>query len=350
MSNVTVFYGFWVNYESHPVVGATLTVPIRWGNYLIAGLSTLITWAGFSAWGISAYLFHMRLSGKKNKDILDHQLQVLSRSASGAFESFCEGAQLHFAWRKRAANISRRILPIAIAGFIVWFSFIPAGILVAEVASKDYDQVIVLGMPENCGDLETQLPIDADQRSNITELDIAVNSLLHYQTKKDRSDTKWARLYASTTYGNGSFGNNAKMASPFASATLPYTSKSVPCPWTISTRCLGPGLVEGPAWQLDSGRLNSHQHLGINTKPEDRISVRKLSTCGVIDTEAFEVSSFTNIPNTNTTLRPFIGLELLAEPQNNRNIPDDTKKVVLRWFPYNMSMLSYETRCVGICT
>jgi hypothetical protein len=55
--------------------------------------------------------------------------------------------------------------------------------------------------------------------------------------------------------------------------TLPYTiSRDVTCPFNEKA-------CNGSAISLDTGRLRSDIHLGVNTRPQDALSVRKVLTC-----------------------------------------------------------------------
>jgi hypothetical protein len=54
---------------------------------------------------------------------------------------------------------------------------------------------------------------------------------------------------------------------------LPYTiNRNVSCPFSENA-------CNGTAISLDTGRLRSDTHLGVNTRPEDALSVRKVLTC-----------------------------------------------------------------------
>lgn len=138
MSNYTIQTGVWVNYASGPAVGATLTVSIRWGNYLIAALSSLVGWAGASAWSIASYALHQRLAAAKERDVLHQQLQVHFRTAGSFFDSWLDGLGLHRAWTGRAEKVKRRTLTVSLLALLFFVVFMAAGIFVAEVATKRY--------------------------------------------------------------------------------------------------------------------------------------------------------------------------------------------------------------------
>lgn len=87
-------------------------------------------------------------------------------------------------------------------------------------------------------------------------------------------------------------------------AQLPFASGPITCPYTNGTTCLGPNATEGPAWNMDSGYLDSYTHFGINSRKQDRISFRQTSTCAVVDP-------------TNLTTAPYWRMEKLGDHELN---------------------------------
>jgi len=136
MSNYTIHTGVWVNYGSSPVLGATLTVPIRWGNYLIAALSSLVAWAGASTWSLISFSLHQRLASLAEKDVLHQQLQVHFRTEGSALNSVLDGFNLHRAWNGEGKKVKRRTLTLSVAALAMFSLFLTAGVFVAEVATR----------------------------------------------------------------------------------------------------------------------------------------------------------------------------------------------------------------------
>jgi hypothetical protein len=136
MSNYTIQTGIWVNYDTSPALGATLTVSIRWGNYIIAALSSLVAWSGSRAWSLTSYFLHRRLASKQNKDVLDQQLQVQFRGGFSSMSSWTDGINLQRAWSGRIPKVKRRTMPLILSALAFFILFAVAGVLVAEVATK----------------------------------------------------------------------------------------------------------------------------------------------------------------------------------------------------------------------
>ncbi|KAJ9130358.1 hypothetical protein NKR23_g12238 [Pleurostoma richardsiae] len=287
MSNYTIRTGVWLNYDySSPVVGATLTVPIRWGNYLIAALSSLVAWAGTRAWSILSLYIHQRLAARQGHDALHQQLQILFRGGGSVFDAMIDSLDLQRAWHGRAKRVKRRTLSLTALSALFFLAFAAAGVFVAEVATKSYQDVLVLATQSDCGDFYLNAPDqEAYNFRGGRDVDPAfMNTIATYQNEQ----MVQARDYARSAYS----GAHPKDAS-FVQSTLPFSSGEVPCPWSINTTCLGPNMTQGPAWQMDSGLLDSHVHFGMNSSPKDRVKFRKLVTCGVVDTTNLTTDTYT---------------------------------------------------------
>lgn len=260
--------GFWRDYSYGTVRGATLTLPIGWGNYLIAALTVLVSWSGISAWQICSFILHQTRAAKTTKDILDLQTQALLRDSVGATGTIIDAVKLQCVWKKRQYATWNRTALIALAAFTIWAAFTAAGVLVAEVASKNYQDVVVLAEPYACGFLQGSNSITRDITSSI-------------ETKLI-NDTLAARTYARTFYGGEH--SVVKMRSTFPKVRLPYSvDMQQYFPFSGRTGCLGVNnTVVNEAMVMDTGQLDSHNDFGINAPSNDRIIFRKRVTCSPI--------------------------------------------------------------------
>ncbi|KAK3322041.1 hypothetical protein B0H66DRAFT_553156, partial [Apodospora peruviana] len=282
MSNYTIQTGLWVNYDSSPALGATLTVSIRWGNYLIAALSSLVAWAGASAWSIVSYSIHQRLAAAQDKDVLHQQLQVHFRTAGSFLDSWLDGFSLHRAWNGRVDRVKRRTLTVSLLALVLFLAFAAAGVFVAEVATKSYQDVLVLAAPNDCGDLVFQRP-EAEANHSVW-----LNEWTAYS-----DDAKfWARGYAREMY----YESHAR-ESAFSMPNLPFIGYEVPCPYTEGISCFGPNRTQGPAWRMDANALDSHVHFGMNAPKEDRVTWSETATCAVVDPQNLTIAPYWRIDN-----------------------------------------------------
>lgn len=288
MSNSTIHLGFWVNHDYSPVIGATLTTSIRWGNYLIAALSTLVSWSGVSAYSIISFYPHRRYASFPDKSLPDQQLQVLLRSPASMYDTLIDTIKLQRAWKGRSTKLKRRTIPLAIITGILICIFAAAGVLVAEVASKSYQQISVLTEPLDCGDF---MPTGIDEPLGVNTSDLSHD----YQARIDylMLSAKKAREYTSLVYN----GSSDQYHSTFKQERLPLKGKYVDCPWAVETKCLGRNGTEGPAYNMNTGHLGSHVHFGINAPAQNRVTYRKSVTCGVLDVSNFTLPPWTEVVN-----------------------------------------------------
>jgi hypothetical protein len=295
MANVSAHIGFWIDHTHGPVNGATLTVPIKWGNYLIAFFTTLVSWAGISAWSTISYWIHQLRAGKKGKDSLDVQLQIHLRNSSSPANTINEMLKLGIAWRTTGIHARRRILSIMLAAMIAWSLFVTSGILVAYVATHNYDAIFVLAKPDICG--TTVIYGNTSRGSDLTN-------------DKYKNGSKAALAYVDNWYHGDSSISNA--GSLFRSLTLPYNiSTNEPCPFGGKTHCLGINNTKGGAIAMDSGPLDSILHLGINTPKSDRVTYRRRVTCAPVALHNF-TSPIATYPNNNQSY-----LDILIGPVYN---------------------------------
>ncbi|KAK3940012.1 hypothetical protein QBC46DRAFT_314648 [Diplogelasinospora grovesii] len=285
MSNYTIQTGvIWVNHDTSPALGATLTVTIRWGNYLIAALSSLVAWAGAGAWSIAAYVLHQRLAAVRDKDVLHQQLQVHFRTAGSFCDSWIDGLSLHRAWRGRPGvrQVKRRTLAVSLLALVVFLIFTAAGVFVAEVATKSYQDVLVLAAPSDCGDFVF-----------VTDNTTIHSALVDVVTGYQNDANFWARNYARDAYHQ-----SRSRESAFALPSLPYTGYEVPCPYNNGTACFGPNqTADGSAWRMETGPLNSHIHFGMNAPQQDRVTWATTATCAVVDPANLTIAPYWRIDN-----------------------------------------------------
>jgi hypothetical protein len=165
-----------------------------------------------------------------------------------------------------------RILSILLAAAITWSVFVASGILVAYVATHNYDAIFVLAEPDICG---------------TSFINITTARGRDILSTRDKNNSKAAIAYAESWYnGEGSLTNSASL---FRSLKLPYTISTEPCPFGGKTRCIGINGAEGEAIVMDTGPLDSHLHLGINAPGFDRVTYRRRVTCAPVAVKNFAV-------------------------------------------------------------
>ena len=147
-------------------------------------------------------------------------------------------------------------MTIAVPASIVWIAFTFASLFVSQVASKSSGpQPQALLQPKNCGFFwDTASSIDNNQR------------------------TVSARAYANIWYSNSS--QNLGL-SYYPVSKIPYTKEENDiCPFK-NTVCRN-STAYMPSLTLKTPLLDSHEILGINAPPKNRLQLQKLVTCSVL--------------------------------------------------------------------
>lgn len=251
---------YWVDYSSNHFDGAKLTLTDQDGAYLLSALSTLVTIAGGAFWSIISYIVYRRMAAKRLMDGLTAQEQLLFRNPSGALGDAFTLAQMSRKWRSQVPRGWLRPALLTVIPLAIWAGFAIAGVFVSHVTTPAYKSNRVLVAPGNCGlvQWETQSLQDDIARVN-----------------KIATDTGNARAYAEQCYHSQS---GALNCNELPVQSLNYNTSIVACPWS------GDLCVGHSAFQMDSGWIDSHNDLGINAKLKNRVQVRLVNTCAVINT------------------------------------------------------------------
>ena len=175
--------------------------------------------------------------------------------------------EMSWAWKSQTASL-RRSLPFAFFALLNIAVWLTAGIFSAKVA-KTNSGGLARG---RCGWVET----DADKdfalwnQSDWNTGDVLFVTSYHNYRNSLR--------YAQNCYAGG--GSNTTLqrdcqvhAVPSISSTMKRDS---PCPFETST-------CTGPAFTIDSNLIDTRYHLGMNVKDEDRLQIRKVTSCSAID-------------------------------------------------------------------
>ncbi|KAI8680507.1 hypothetical protein NCS57_00331900 [Fusarium keratoplasticum] len=262
---VSVKTGLWYDYSEPRVLDATITLPLEYGTLLLSALTVMVGFAGASFWNILAFTLHSRRISGNHALAIELQQQVSLRNTSGSAGTMWQAFKLHRAWKSRVSKLWRRTLGFFLPAAIIWAGFTTAGIFTSRVANKSYSSTIARAKPNLCGTLD--FDSSSPQAQNA------------YNAKATR-DTIEARTYMTKFYFNTS---SAATTRPlFVRPTLPYSvNNHAPCPIPDTSRCI---LGNNGAFAMATAHLDSHEMLGINAKPHNRITVQINATCSPIDT------------------------------------------------------------------
>ena len=282
MLDYQVYIGFWIDHSYSTVLGATLTLPIRWANYVVSALTVAVTISATCFWIITAYCLHQSIVHHGNVDVVGLQNQVILRNSSSPLGSLWELIKVQLAWRNGTIpKVRKRKLLIAVPALLIWLLFTTASVFVSEIASKSYTETEILMAPTVCGSW-------AFNTTTVAGLGAA--------SSKTQRDTIRGRLYAGSWYDNSS--TSLATRSLFPVNSLPYiTNANTSCPFDAS-RCL---LGQNTAFSMATPLLDSHSMFGINAPKSDRVQFQKNVTCAVVN-----VQDMTEVVN-NTIFQVYVG-------------------------------------------
>lgn len=275
---VTISSGLWWDHSKSAALAATITLSTNSSNFLLSALALLVTIAGASAWNITAFILHAVKSRRGDGPVhaVDLMHQVSLRNSGSAINTLWESIKVHRAWSKtKPRHLARKTASVAFPALVVWAGFAVAAIFTSNVANKSYGSTIARLEEQNCGFWEF----------NQTTL----GGLLASQDKAT-NDTTQARNYVSNFYVNTAKSSVAQ--SPFVQLSLPtIVNNKAPCPLPASRLCL---LGRNAAYSMSTPPLDSHEMLGINASPKDRVTIQINATCSPIGTGEYVVNSVIN--------------------------------------------------------
>lgn len=308
-SMAEVATGLWYDYSQSSVLRATLTLSVGNANYLLSALTFLVTLAAASFWNITAFVLHHLKVGKTEPDDVDLQHRVLLRNPAPASGSIISLVKVHWAWRgKNRRHLLGSTCGVLLPALLILACFSAASILVSRVANKSYGGTLARLTPDTCGILLF---------NNDSSIDATA-----WRYNKVQNDTLRARAYVRDFYYGSQ--SSASASSLFPQATLNYSySASAPCPFPNTSRC---ALGENGAFSMTTDFLDSHNALGINAQPDDRIELQISVTCSPLvvddlletterDSQQFVEAFMGPVEGTNLTST----YQALVEPSGTRS-------------------------------
>jgi len=271
--NYHVYLGFWTNWSYGRYTGATLTLSRTSAGLLIAFIAIFVGSTGKSFWRLACFMLHRRFSSASEQDAVYHQRQAILRNVSTGTDAARMLLNSMWMWRGRAHRPYRRLLPIILLALLISASFAIAGVFSSSITRDGANEVLIQG--DNCG------PLDSDD----------YNQPLGYVTLFEPFQISRAvaySQYALRCYTNTSTSEDCNL---YIKTQLPtIVDRNAGCPFK-SEMCKS----QSGNLVVDSGFLDSHNDLGVNSAPEDRFQIRLIHQCAPLVTEGF-----TNISNTSS--------------------------------------------------
>lgn len=253
----SIYEGVWINWARGRVFGSTITLNRRDGGLIISFITLFITLVGTAFWRILCFTIHHRLSSKAPRDALYHQQQAALRNPANGASGLCSLIQILWAWsRYKVHRPYQPVLPTVILTIFFLGSFAFAGIFSSKIATSTSTEVLVSS--PNCGG-QTDSGIDVVSR---------MMTVHPYMVRK----TVEAANYTQKCYSNTSSQEDCRV---YVQQQLPWTSnRNATCPFP---REMCKNYYNN--LELDTGFIDSNEHLGVNATTGSRVIFRSVHTC-----------------------------------------------------------------------
>jgi hypothetical protein len=276
-----IYIGLWINWTDGLIRGATLTISSQHGAFLVAFLALFVRFAGSHFWGILRYLLFQHRSGSGPQDVYHRQQQVVLRNDTTDIDALWDLLKIACAWRKRTRRPFVRALSLCLWAGLHIVIFTAAGTLSSQVTSSGTE---VLLRNSNCRNWPSRLNRTLPMAPKLGE---EISSIADAHANFITSSN-----FASSCYDNSS--STLQGCLPYGRRLLTWSKNtSISCPFDPSM------CVDNTAVEFDSGYVDSHLDLGINTPLEDRIKFRLTLACAPITVKGFrsEVLNMTQAHN-----------------------------------------------------
>lgn len=256
-----VLTGVWTDWGRGKIIGATLTLSGRNGGILLSFIAAAVTVTASRLWQILCFAAHQVRAQRRPADGLHHQRQnILRNSSSPAGAAWGFLLQMWY-WRRHPnAPVIRSGLWVlwAVGYTAIWILLA----LFASTVSNEASEFRLL-QGRTCG-------IWSPSSSDPSE------ASFQFQ-RKEVQDVATAARYARTCYQDAATSPECNL---FPAQTLPWAATTeFGCPFPDPNYCM-----EGVAFRMAAGPIDSHLHLGINAPPSDRVWYKREAICAPVPT------------------------------------------------------------------
>jgi hypothetical protein len=278
-----VYLGIWNNWTKHLLLASTLTLTNQHGLIISSLLTLFLKFIGSRLWIMcSSFIFHLPIRHPKNTQTSDEEqlffsrLQAVLRNASTPLDGLFGflGAAKSALPAVGRVKVFMTCAPLVLHAVlhIGWIGV--AGVLPSRFISTGSD---VLLRPRSCG-VWPEFP------TNVTNYGDAVAEAIQYigawtgQRVQNMADSSHLNRYCYGASGTTASRHCNSPGRHFVDWTYNTTDT---CPFGNVSCLSNRSLV------LDSGLVDSHVDLGINTRKKNRIAFRKTLTCAIPDLEDY---------------------------------------------------------------
>lgn len=260
ISRTNVFEGVWTNWTCGKLQGLTWTLSTTNGTLLTSSLALFVTLAGSQLWIIIRFAIHQLLASHSSADTQERRLQerVVLRNAATDLNTVLLVTQVIWTFRytrDRSCSFPMLIICLAILHYLL---FLSAGAFSNRLVGAG--PAVLLRSPY-CG------VWNETYYDYINDAGMDVSSMQGVSTYLQYSDKTQTNVLLSLDYARECYQHKENSIGPSACDTLPVsvlhvnkTSYSGSCPFEPQMCHGGSETV-----RFDTGVIDSHLHLGINT-------------------------------------------------------------------------------------
>ncbi|ETN38438.1 uncharacterized protein HMPREF1541_06473 [Cyphellophora europaea CBS 101466] len=279
-----IYQGTWTDWsKSNSAWGLTWTLCPDNAVLVTSALAVFVTLAGSQLWSITRFVVHQAgtRSPAASPSTPNHKKeQVILRNATTDLATARLMAYLAWKSRKRAGKMYPRTVSIAIFALLHAIVFMVAGTFsnLAISAGSPVEGSMVLSRSKHCGIWnETYLALtngytNADSNETLS-LSVEFNA-------KVTHNVQLSLEYAQKCYlAEESFSYMSSICNTLKKPRLNWTTQLTgTCPFE-SSLC----RTDATVMVMDTGKINSHDDLGINAKPSERLDYHRVTTCAVLN-------------------------------------------------------------------
>ncbi|KIW26657.1 uncharacterized protein PV07_06474 [Cladophialophora immunda] len=278
----SIYQGVWTDWSRGKTWGLTLTLCPTHATILTNSLAVFVTICGIQLWNIVRQLIYKFCTPAKPEMLTPHlrkQRAVLKNAGSDIITT--AGRMLRLAWGHRRTSTGKpslRSYSIGVFAIIYAILFWTAGIFSNRAISTGSTNGPwpALSRSKHCG-IWNQTYFEIVNNNNVsTEENFGL--VVQYVAKAGK-DVQQSLEYAQECYGtNSPVTSVSSTCNTFKTSSLNWTVSPGTCPFPAQT-C----LKDSPVKVLDTEEIDSHEDLGINADPKDRLKYWRRTTCAVLD-------------------------------------------------------------------
>lgn len=276
-----VYVGFWTDWSKGSIWGLTWTLSPLQSTILTNSLALFVSVWGVQLWTIVRYILHQLGASERPELSTPHlkKQQVILRNAGSDLATAWLMLNLACTSRRSTGTPSRRSYTIGLFAIVYAVLFLGAGIFSNKAIKADSTNggSAVLSRSHQCG-VWNQTYYNIANGNYLTEEELGL--FLQF-TSKQRDEIQFSLQYAQDCYlsqklSQPSTKNRSATCNTLKSPNLEWETREGSCPFD-SQLCTDKTII------LDTGDVDTHDDLGINANPSDRLRYRRITKCAVLN-------------------------------------------------------------------